>query len=155
MKKRLTVCASHLITLPSAPHGPVREAIADARRAVASFDPELVVFFGTDHRRAFRSVVPTFAVVLSATAQGDVAGPAGAYDVPSVLGRELIADLVAGEFDIATAYEAALDHAFGHTARDLLGSISAKPVPGRWFLLRMPAATKTSELAAPVGRLNA
>lgn len=128
MKNRLTVCASHLITLPSAPFGPVREAIATAREAVASFDPDLVVFFGTDHRRAFRAVVPTFAVVLSATAQGDVAGPVGSYDVPSSLGRALVADLVEGEFDIATAYSAALDHAFGHTTRDLLGSISAKPV---------------------------
>ena len=128
MKNRLTVCASHLVTLPSAPAGPVRAAIADAREAVRAFDPELVVFFGTDHRRAFRLVVPTFAVVLSATAQGDVAGPVGAYDVPSDLGRELVAGLVASEFDVATAYEAALDHAFGHTARDLLGSISAKPV---------------------------
>ncbi|WP_112269670.1 DODA-type extradiol aromatic ring-opening family dioxygenase [Lentzea terrae] len=128
MKKSLTVCASHLITLPSAPFGPVRAAVEVARDAVSAFDPELVVFFGTDHRRAFRSVVPTFAVVLSATAQGDVAGPSGSYDVPSSLGRELVADLVAGEFDIATAYSVALDHAFGHTARDLLGSISAKPV---------------------------
>ncbi|MFD4641842.1 hypothetical protein ACFWN2_31370 [Lentzea sp. NPDC058436] len=128
MKNRLTVCSSHLITLPGAPDGPVRAAIADAREAVRAFDPELVVFFGTDHRRAFRSVVPTFAVVLSATAQGDVAGPVGSYDVPSDLGRELVAGLVASEFDVATAYEAALDHAFGHTARDLLGSISAKPV---------------------------
>lgn len=128
MKKRLTVCASHLITLPSAPHGPVREAIGAAREAVDEFDPELVVFFGTDHRRAFRSVVPTFAVVLEATAQGDVAGPTGSYDVPADLGRALIADLVAHEFDIATAYSAALDHAFGHTTRDLLGTISSKPV---------------------------
>lgn len=128
MKNRLTVCASHLITLPSAPHGPVRAAIAAARDAVARFDPELVVFFGTDHRRAFRSVVPTFAVVLEATAQGDVAGPTGSYDVPSSSGRALIADLVAHDFDIATAYRAELDHAFGHTTRDLLGSISSKPV---------------------------
>jgi 2,3-dihydroxyphenylpropionate 1,2-dioxygenase len=128
VKKRLTVCASHLITLPSAPHGPVREAIGAAREAVLEFDPELVVFFGTDHRRAFRTVVPTFAVVLEATAQGDVAGPTGSYDVPAELGRALVADLVAHEFDIATAYIASLDHAFGHTTRDLLGTIDAKPV---------------------------
>ncbi|MFD5825394.1 3-carboxyethylcatechol 2,3-dioxygenase [Lentzea sp. NPDC060358] len=125
---RMTVCASHLVTLPGAPHGPVRAAIATARDAVAAFDPELVVFFGTDHRRAFRAVVPTFAVVLSAEAQGDVAGPVGRYDVPSDAGRALVADLVAHDFDIATAYQAALDHAFGHTARDLLGAVDAKPV---------------------------
>ncbi|MFI6095428.1 hypothetical protein ACIA8G_07750 [Lentzea sp. NPDC051213] len=128
MKNRLTVCASHLITLPSAPHGPVREAVGTARKAVEAFDPDLVVMFGTDHRRAFREVVPTFAVVLEATAQGDVAGPTGAYDVPADLGREVVADLIAHDFDIATAYHAALDHAFGHTARDLLGEINAKPV---------------------------
>ncbi|MFD9704663.1 3-carboxyethylcatechol 2,3-dioxygenase [Lentzea sp. NPDC059081] len=128
MKNRLTVCASHLITLPSAPHGPVRAAIGAAREAVTAFDPELVVFFGTDHRRAFRAVVPTFAVVLSATAQGDVDGPVGAYDVPSATARDLVADLVAHDFDVATAFDASLDHAFGHTARDLLGAIDAKPV---------------------------
>lgn len=128
MEKRLTVCASHLVTLPSAPHGPVREAIATARKAVEAFDPDLVVMFGTDHRRAFREVVPTFAVVLEATAQGDVAGPVGDYDVPSELGRAVVADLIAHDFDVATAYRAALDHAFGHTARDLLGEINAKPV---------------------------
>lgn len=128
MENRLTVCASHLVTLPSAPHGPVREAIATARKAVEAFDPDLVVMFGTDHRRAFREVVPTFAVVLEATAQGDVAGPVGHYDVPSELGRAVVADLIAHDFDVATAYRAALDHAFGHTARDLLGEINAKPV---------------------------
>ena len=81
MKECLTVCASHLVTLPNAPFGPVREAVAEAAAAVAAFDPELVVFFGTDHRRAFRDVVPTFAVVLSATALGGLlrrAGRAGA-----------------------------------------------------------------------------
>lgn len=128
MKKSLTVCASHLVTLPSAPHGPVREAIETARKAVVAFDPDLVVFFGTDHRRAFREVVPTFAVVLEATAQGDVAGPVGTYDVPSDLGRAVVADLIAHDFDVATAYRAALDHAFGHTARDLLGAIDSKPI---------------------------
>lgn len=128
MENRLTVCASHLVTLPSAPHGPVREAIGTARKAVEAFDPELVVMFGTDHRRAFREVVPTFAVVLEATAQGDVAGPVGDYDVPAELGRAVVADLIAHDFDVATAYRAALDHAFGHTARDLLGEINAKPV---------------------------
>jgi len=128
VEKRLTVCASHLVTLPSAPHGPVREAIGTARKAVEAFDPDLVVMFGTDHRRAFREVVPTFAVVLEATAQGDVAGPVGDYDVPSELGRAVVADLIAHDFDVATAYRAALDHAFGHTARDLLGEINAKPV---------------------------
>jgi 2,3-dihydroxyphenylpropionate 1,2-dioxygenase len=128
MNERLTVCASHLVTLPSAPHGPVREAVATARKEVEVFDPELVVFFGTDHRRAFREVVPTFAVVLEASAQGDVAGPEGAYDVPSELGRAVVADLIAHDFDVATAYRAQLDHAFGHTARDLLGAIDSKPV---------------------------
>jgi 2,3-dihydroxyphenylpropionate 1,2-dioxygenase len=128
VKPSLTVCSSHLVTLPSAPHGPVRAAVEATRDAVAEFDPELVVFFGTDHRRAFRTVVPTFAVVLEATAQGDVAGPVGSYDVPADLGRALVADLIAHDFDIATAYRAELDHAFGHTTRDLLGSVDAKPV---------------------------
>ncbi|GLZ33797.1 hypothetical protein Lesp02_59850 [Lentzea sp. NBRC 105346] len=121
------MCASHLVTLPTAPHGPVRAAIDVVRKAADEFDPDLVVIFGTDHRRAFREVVPTFSVVLSASAQGDVQGPSGSYDVPSEVGRELAADLIAHDFDIAIGYRVALDHAFGHTARDLLGSIDASP----------------------------
>jgi 2,3-dihydroxyphenylpropionate 1,2-dioxygenase len=128
VKKRLTVCASHLVTLPSAPHGPVRAAIDVVRAAVDEFGPDLVVIFGTDHRRAFREVVPTFSVVLSASAQGDVQGPSGEYDVPSDLGRVLATDLIGHDFDVAIGYRVALDHAFGHTARDLLGEIDAKPV---------------------------
>ena len=148
MENRLTVCASHLITLPSAPHGPVRAAISAAREAVLEFDPELVVFFGTDHRRAFRAVVPTFAVVLEASAQGDVAGPVGSYDVPADLGRALVADLVAGDFDIATAYRAELAYFFACL------QAGASPEPGprdALASLRVAlAATKSLKEGRPV-----
>ncbi|MDQ1646665.1 MAG: 2,3-dihydroxyphenylpropionate 1,2-dioxygenase [Cryptosporangiaceae bacterium] len=129
---RLTVCASHLITLPPEimPGGGtgVRAAIRTAQEAVAAFSPDLVVMFGTDHRRAFREVVPTFSVVLSAEARGDVHGPTGRYDVPEQLARDLAADLVAHDFDIAVTHHAALDHAFGHTVVDLLGAVGAVPL---------------------------
>jgi 2,3-dihydroxyphenylpropionate 1,2-dioxygenase len=133
MSTRLTVSASHLVTLPPeiAPgtaDSPVRAAVGTAREVVDRFDPDLVVMFGTDHRRAFREVIPTFSVVLSAEARGDVHGPTGEYQVPADLGREIAADLVAHGFDIAVTYRAALDHAFGHTFRDLLGAVDAKPV---------------------------
>jgi 2,3-dihydroxyphenylpropionate 1,2-dioxygenase len=129
---RLTVCASHLITLPPEimPGGgtDVRAAIRTARDAVDRFSPDLVVMFGTDHRRAFREVIPTFSVVLSAEARGDVHGPTGEYQVPAQLAREIAADLLAHDFDVALTYRAALDHAFGHTVVDLLGSVAAVPI---------------------------
>jgi 2,3-dihydroxyphenylpropionate 1,2-dioxygenase len=129
---RLTVCASHLITLPPeimpGGGGAAREAVRAAQDIVATFSPDLVVMFGTDHRRAFRDVIPTFSVVLSAEARGDVHGPTGEYRVPEKLARDLAADLVAHDFDVALTYRAALDHAFGHTVVDLLGTVDAVPL---------------------------
>src|SRR5664280_762120 len=89
---RLVVAAAHSPALGRAAgldlHAPVAAAIERARRLVAAFDPQLVVFFGADHRRAFRAVMPAFAIALAATSRGDRGAPEGAYDVPAGLARD-------------------------------------------------------------------
>jgi 2,3-dihydroxyphenylpropionate 1,2-dioxygenase len=132
---RLTVCVGHADPLdepgePAFAYGsPVLHgAWNQARSAIAAFDPELVVLFGPDHRRAFRSVIPTVAVALSATGRGDRDGPTGAYRVPSELARELAQGLLQRHIDAAVAYRPVLDHGLGLTARDLLGGLDARPV---------------------------
>jgi 2,3-dihydroxyphenylpropionate 1,2-dioxygenase len=153
--ERLVVAASHSPTLGSAAgvdlHAPVTAAIERARQVVARFDPELVVFFGADHRRAFRAVVPAFAIVLSATSRGDRGAPEGAYDVPAPLARELIAGVLERGVDVALAHRPALDHAFGLTAADLFGAVDAVPtIPV--FVNAASAPLPTYRRAAALGR---
>jgi 2,3-dihydroxyphenylpropionate 1,2-dioxygenase len=127
---RLCVCSSHAIPPPPGdPTWPyptmpeVWHAWERARDAIDAFWPDVVVLFGIDHRRAFRSVIPSVAIALAATARGDRNGPVGRYAVPADLARELAGHVSAQDIDIAVAHDVALDHGFGHAARDLLGGI--------------------------------
>src|SRR5450631_3498444 len=118
--RRLVVAAAHSPALGRFAgvdvHTPVAAAIRKARQLVEAFDPELVVFFGADHRRAFRAVIPAFAIAVSATSRGDRGAPEGAYDVPASLARDLVAGVLEQGVDVALAHCPALDHAFGLTA---------------------------------------
>ena len=155
---RLTICLSHADpqrrpgSAPFATGSPrIHRAWESARQLVSEFDPELVVFFGTDHRRAFRAVIPTVAVALTASARGDRGGPVGDYRVPSDLSRALASGLVDHEIDVAIAYGPKLDHAFGLTSRDLLGGLSTYPILPVFINSASPPIP-TLRRAATIGR---
>src|ERR1700733_2809647 len=61
----MVVCASHtpgMLRDKKAEFGHAfRAGVAEAAARVAAFAPELVVFFGSDHRRAFVDPVPAIA----------------------------------------------------------------------------------------------
>ncbi|EPH0645031.1 2,3-dihydroxyphenylpropionate/2,3-dihydroxicinnamic acid 1,2-dioxygenase [Klebsiella pneumoniae] len=64
----------------------VNRVIADARRRIAEFDPELVVLFAPDHYNGFfYDVMPPFCLGVGATAIGDFASAAGDLPVPAEL----------------------------------------------------------------------
>lgn len=105
-----------------------RAGLAHVRDAVAAWDPTLVVFFGSDHRRAFGPILPAISVVHSAEGLGDSESPTGPYNVPADLAKGLTEHLLAADFDIATTKHIALDHGFGQTAADVLGSLDARPL---------------------------
>ncbi|SHN18511.1 3-carboxyethylcatechol 2,3-dioxygenase [Cryptosporangium aurantiacum] len=131
-QRRLVVCASHSPGMERDTERvegtEFRAGLARARDLVTEFDPELVVLFGGDHRRAFRTVVPSFAVSLSAgiIAEGNH-GPA-ALDVPYGTARNLTEHLLTAGIDIAVCRDVDLDHAFAQPLRDLLGAVDARPV---------------------------
>lgn len=105
-----------------------RAALHEVRDEVRAFAPTLVVFFGSDHRRAFTDVVPAISVILSAEGLGDLRSPTGPYDVPAETAKRLAATLLAQDFDVAVTKHVALDHGFGQTAADVLGGLDAVPV---------------------------
>lgn len=128
----MTLCMSHspgfARDLEETDGHEFRTGLAAARDAVAAFDPTLVVFFGSDHRRAFDQVLPAVSVVHSAEGLGDSGSPTGPYDVPLDKAARLTADLLADDFDIAVTRQIALDHGFGQTAADVLGGLDARPI---------------------------
>ncbi|MDT5220352.1 MAG: 2,3-dihydroxyphenylpropionate 1,2-dioxygenase, partial [Mycobacterium sp.] len=144
---RLVVCASHS---PGKERdvekvfGPVfRSALATAADTVSSFDPDIVIVFGGDHRRAFTTVVPTFGVALSASIISEGGHPAGELAVPSTLARALCEHLLSAAFDVAVCRDVKLDHAFAQPIRDLLGTLAAKPV--------IPIAVNCATAPLPTG----
>ncbi|MGW0432148.1 3-carboxyethylcatechol 2,3-dioxygenase [Micromonospora sp. NPDC003197] len=105
-----------------------RAGLHRVRDAVAAWKPSLVVFFGSDHRRAYGEVLPSVSVVLSAEGLGDSGSPTGPYDVPVDTAAQLAARLIDSDFDIAITRHVALDHGFGQTAADVLGALDAVPL---------------------------
>ncbi|KMV24305.1 3-carboxyethylcatechol 2,3-dioxygenase [Mycobacterium heckeshornense] len=132
-----------------------RTALVAAAEEVQRFDPELVVLFGGDHRRAFRHVVPAFAVAFSASIIAEAPHPAGQLTVPSARARRLAEHLLGEGFDIAVCRDIGLDHAFAQPIRDLLGRLDAKPVipvPVNCATAPLPNGRRVAEFGAAVGR---
>ena len=155
---RLTICLSHAD--PQETPGPAAFAFGSpllhgawdqARQIMAAFDPEIVVLFGPDHRRAFREVIPTVAIALAASGRGDRDSPTGDYQVPADLARDLATSLVERDVDVALAYRPRLDHGFGLTARDLLGGLDARAVIPVFLNAASPPVV-TVRRAAAIGR---
>jgi 2,3-dihydroxyphenylpropionate 1,2-dioxygenase len=114
---------------PDGLHGRTfRAGLAAARDAIARFDPDLVVMFGSDHRRAFEPVIPAISVVMSAEGYGDHGSPTGPYLIPSEQAEQLAAYLLDTGFDVAASRGVRLDHGFGETLSDLLGGLDRRPV---------------------------
>lgn len=126
------VCISHspLIhdDLPGQPGHVFQAAAERVRMAIGAYDPDLVVFFGTEHRRTLTEIVPSFTVGLAASGYGDWNLPETDYAVPRELACGLIDDVLANGIDVAFGTNLKLDHGFGLTWRQLLGPFDARPV---------------------------
>jgi 2,3-dihydroxyphenylpropionate 1,2-dioxygenase len=156
---RLVVCASHSPgkerDVEHAFGHEFRSALAEAAERVRQFDPDVVLVFGGDHRRAFRHVVPAFGVALSASILAEGGHPAGDLDVPSALARRLCEHLLSAGFDVAACRDIGLDHAFAQPVRDLLGELTAKPVipiPVNCATAPLPTGRRVAAFGTEVGR---
>jgi 2,3-dihydroxyphenylpropionate 1,2-dioxygenase len=157
--ERLVVCASHSPgkerDVEHAFGHRFRSALGAVAERAQQFDPDLVVLFGGDHRRAFRHVVPAFGVALSASILAEGGHPAGELNVPPESARRLCEHLLSAGFDVAACRDIGLDHAFAQPIRDLLGDLAVKaviPVPVNCATAPLPSGRRVAEFGAEVGR---
>jgi 2,3-dihydroxyphenylpropionate 1,2-dioxygenase len=129
-----------------------RDGFAQVAKAVARFQPTLVVYFGPDHMRALGGIAPCFTVVESATGYGDWGTPQEDYRVPHERAVALGQYLAASGIDIALAPHLRLDHGFGQsTAEPVRIAVSGPPHPHRHQLRRPPPADGGSHRGARPG----
>jgi 2,3-dihydroxyphenylpropionate 1,2-dioxygenase len=157
--ERLVVCASHSPgkerDVEHAFGHRFRSALGAVAERAQQFDPDVVVLFGGDHRRAFRHVVPAFGVALSASILAEGGHPAGELDVPSKSARRLCEHLLSAGFDVAACRDIGLDHAFAQPIRDLFGDLAVKaviPVPVNCATAPLPTGRRVAEFGAEVCR---
>jgi 2,3-dihydroxyphenylpropionate 1,2-dioxygenase len=157
--ERLVVCASHSPgkerDVEHAFGHRFRSALTAVAERAQQFDPDVVVLFGGDHRRAFRHVVPAFGVALSASILAEGGHPAGELNIPSELARRLCEHLLSAGFDVAACRDIGLDHAFAQPIRDLFGNLAVKaviPVPVNCATAPLPSGRRVAEFGAEVGR---
>ena len=128
------ICASHSPLLYCYAREPehwegLQQAFAARAQAVAEFDPELVIAFGSDHFNGFfLKTMPAFCVGLRAEAAGDIGGFAGPVNVPEGTAAACVENLRANDVDAAVSYSMTIDHAFSQTITVVLGSLIARPV---------------------------
>lgn len=107
----------------------VNRVIADARRRIAEFDPELVVLFAPDHYNGFfYDVMPPFCLGVGATAIGDFASAAGDLPVPAELAEACAHAILNSGIDLAVSYNMQVDHGFAQPLEFLLGGLDRVPV---------------------------
>jgi 2,3-dihydroxyphenylpropionate 1,2-dioxygenase len=105
-----------------------RAALIDLAEAVKEYDPELVICFGSDHRRAFREIIPTFSTIWKADSLGDYGSPTGAFSIDEDVARSLTEQLIARDFDMSVAYDVTLDHGFSQTLHQIFGDLQSVPL---------------------------
>ena len=100
------------------------------RDMIAAFDPEVIVYFGTDHFAGFHlSLMPTFCVGLAdCVAVDDIGGSPGRLLVAEDRARALVEHLRNEDFDPAVSYKMRVDHAFSQPLFRLFGRNDAYPV---------------------------
>ncbi len=139
---------SPLLNLP----GPSRDllddvegAIADARRFVEDFDPELVVAFSPDHYNGFfYKVMPPFCIGMSANGVGDYGTHEGPLDVPEKLAADCARAVLCAGVDAAVSACMDVDHGTVQPLEKLFGDATARPV--------IPIFVNA--IAAPLGPLH-
>jgi 2,3-dihydroxyphenylpropionate 1,2-dioxygenase len=127
-------CMSHspLLNLP----GPsqdlldeIESALADARRFVTDYDPELVVIFSPDHYNGFfYRTMPPFCIGTAAQGVGDFGTHAGPLNVAEDVAADCARAVLESGIDVAISASMDVDHGTVQPLQKLFGDATARPV---------------------------
>jgi protocatechuate 4,5-dioxygenase beta chain len=141
-----------------APLAPELERLyGELRRRVDALEPDVVVFFSSDHYNLFFvESIPIFSVGVgeSATGPSDYPQPQVEVAVDGRLGRALQRHLVAAELDVGMSQEFALDHPFTIPLNFVRPALDLPIVPV-WisaFERPIPSASRCHRLGQEVRR---
>jgi 2,3-dihydroxyphenylpropionate 1,2-dioxygenase len=107
----------------------INSVIADARKKIELFEPELVLLFAPDHYNGFfYDIMPSFCIGTAAYAIGDFGSQKGDLLVPSELAEAAVQFVLDADVDIAISHKMQIDHGFAQPLEFLLGGIDKVPV---------------------------
>jgi 2,3-dihydroxyphenylpropionate 1,2-dioxygenase len=110
--------------------GELLDHLQRGRDMIAAFNPQVIVYFGTDHFAGFHlSLMPSFCVGLAdCVAVDDIGGSPGPLDVARDHASALVEYVRCENFDPAVSYKMRVDHAFSQPLFRLFGRNDAYPV---------------------------
>lgn len=115
--------------LPADVENELEGAIAEARRFVHEFDPDVVINFGPDHYNGFYyRLMPPFCIGYAARSIGDYETKAGPLDVPEDIARGIAEAAIADGIDLSISLDMEVDHGAVQPMEILYGDFAAKPV---------------------------
>ena len=134
----------------------INGVIAEARKEIEAFDPELVLLFSPDHYNGFfYDVMPPFCIGTAAHAIGDFGSAKGDLLVPAELAEAAVQYVLDADIDVAISYKMQVDHGFAQPLEFLLGAIDkvpAIPVFINSVAVPLPSFKRARLLGAALGR---
>ena len=129
------ICAAHsplmnYLQPDPAVAAPVHAALAQLAEEVRTYDPELIVIFGTDHFAGFLyDLMPPFCIGLRAQAMGDfdISKAGQSYAVPEAQALALAESVCAAGLDAAISYRMNADHGFAQSLEQIAGGVGRYP----------------------------
>lgn len=104
-------------------------ALAEARRFVTDYDPELVVIFSPDHYNGFfYRTMPPFCIGTAAQGVGDYGTHAGPLNVPEDVATDCARAVLESGIDVAISASMDVDHGTVQPLENLFGEATARPV---------------------------
>jgi 2,3-dihydroxyphenylpropionate 1,2-dioxygenase len=107
----------------------IETALAETRRFVADYNPDLVVTFSPDHYNGFfYRTMPPFCIGTAAQGVGDYGTYAGPLDVPADIATDCASAVLESGIDVAISASMDVDHGTVQPLQKLFGEATARPV---------------------------
>lgn len=107
----------------------VEAVLAQTKKEVEEFDPELIILFAPDHYNGlFYDLMPPFVVPTAAESVGDYSTPLGPLSIPADLALELVRHIHENDIDVALSHRLQVDHGCTQILAEATGSLTRYPV---------------------------